>query len=475
MNIYLPIEVKVRELEGKMLLALIAAERGHTVIIGEKKDTLHLAKSGHLPPGIVHDKSLTPGDYKIKDFIMLKDHGHLITAQDEESGLLDESFDHFAKRRFSEETVSRVDKIFAWGKHDAESLKKIYPEYSEKVVTTGSPRVDFWRKEFDAFYRKDQNGLKPDVLIASNFGYPIDENPFWNRIARLRKAGYFERDPAMERYMYENSAYQYRLLYCFVEMIRALSKSFPGIQILVRPHPVESIDTWHKLVGEIPNVTIQREGTISGWIRNASVLIHNGCTSALEASVSGMPRIAYRPIPHELEREIPNNTSVHAFSYDELKKMVADILENGKTEGTDEAEKLTAEILSSRFSSLTGKLATEKIVNEWIALGESAGLNHSTMTDLIEIKSKRIKELKNENFKRNLKRKAVDIRNFILRQSRPENKNSNLLKTGHKFPYLNDDEVDKIVSDLQSSINRFHDLTIRRFGEKSFILSKKKS
>ena len=68
MNIYLPIEVKVRELEGKTLLALTAAERGHTVIIGEKKDTINLAKKGILPPGIVHDKSLTPGEYKIKNF-----------------------------------------------------------------------------------------------------------------------------------------------------------------------------------------------------------------------------------------------------------------------------------------------------------------------------------------------------------------------------------------------------------------------
>jgi surface carbohydrate biosynthesis protein len=88
MNIYLPIEVKVRELEGKVLLALAAAERGHTVILGEKKDTINMAKKGHLPPGIVHDKSLTPGEYKLINYKQLKEHGHLVTSQDEESGLL---------------------------------------------------------------------------------------------------------------------------------------------------------------------------------------------------------------------------------------------------------------------------------------------------------------------------------------------------------------------------------------------------
>ena len=62
MNIYIPIEVKIRELEGRTLLALAAAERGHQVILGSKMDALIPAVDGHLPPGIVHMKSLTPSD-----------------------------------------------------------------------------------------------------------------------------------------------------------------------------------------------------------------------------------------------------------------------------------------------------------------------------------------------------------------------------------------------------------------------------
>ena len=36
MNIYIKIEVKNREFEGRLLLALAAAERGHTVILGPR-------------------------------------------------------------------------------------------------------------------------------------------------------------------------------------------------------------------------------------------------------------------------------------------------------------------------------------------------------------------------------------------------------------------------------------------------------
>lgn len=470
MNVYLPIEVKVRELEGKTLLAMIAAERGHTVILGEKKDTLNLAQTSHLPPGIVHDKSLTPGDYKIKNFTKLHENGHLITAQDEESGLLDESFDQFAKRRFSEETVSMADKIFAWGKYDQTSLQNIYPKYAGKIVATGSPRVDFWRQELDDYYQNAADGLDSYIFIASNFGFPIDENLFWDRMARLRQAGYFDRDPGMEKFMYENTAYQFRLLYEFVAMIRNLSKSFPDRTILVRPHPVESIDAWHKLLGELPNVIIKREDTISGWIRHAAVLIHNGCTSALEAAVSGVPRIAYRPIPHEIERAIPNSTSLHAFSIEELEKMISDILEEGTTDGLKEAEKASNTIVDQRISSVTGQLAAEKIIEEWEKLANAKNLKTSTVQELIDVKPE-----EKVSLKLRFKQTAVQVRDAILGSSKAQKKNQNLIKSGHKFPSLEDEEMEDMMSKLKSTLGRFENVNAVRFGDKSFIFSSLKN
>ena len=38
MNIYIPIEVKTREIESRTLLALAAAERGLVVVLGGKED-----------------------------------------------------------------------------------------------------------------------------------------------------------------------------------------------------------------------------------------------------------------------------------------------------------------------------------------------------------------------------------------------------------------------------------------------------
>jgi surface carbohydrate biosynthesis protein len=471
MNIYLPIEVKLRELEGKMLLAMVAAERGHVVIIGEKKDTLNLAKAGKLPPGVVHDKSLTPGEYKIKNFKDLKHHRHIITAQDEESGLLDESFDRFAQQRFSSDTLTLVDRVFAWGEHDATSLKKNYPDFTDRIVTVGSPRVDFWSEDFDSYFSLEAKRVRPYIFVSSNFGFPIDENPFWNKVARLRKAGYFDRDPEMEQFMYENTAYQYRLLYHFIKVVRKLSKDFPEIDILVRPHPVESIDAWNKLMGEYPNVDIERKGTISRWIRNALVLMHNGCTSALEAAVSNIPRIAYRPIPHEIEREIPNITSLNVFSYEELKKNVKDLIETGNFKELDQVHQRTKKIISERFSITKGRMAAEKIVDEWESLSNSS-LNQFTVKEFMDLKARYDKAKKHKNIKSKVKRKLVDIRNFILGQSRKK-ANGNLLKTKHKFPYLNENEVNDIIENVQKTLDRYQSVSSVKFGQNSYIIFNK--
>ena len=155
MNIYLPIEIKTRELEGKTLLALAGAERGHTVIIGGKEDTLGLARSGMLKPGIVHEKSLTPSSAKLEALRELNARGHVVTSQDEECGLLEVSYERFAGLRYSKETCSMVGRILCWGSHDAQGVRNLCGlDAPNTIVETGSPRVDLWRPEFSEYYKK---------------------------------------------------------------------------------------------------------------------------------------------------------------------------------------------------------------------------------------------------------------------------------------------------------------------------------
>jgi surface carbohydrate biosynthesis protein len=89
--LYILMEIKARELEGKSLLAFEVASRGFRVILGNKNHINWGLKSNALPAGIYFDKSLTRG--KEDSFKEIIRRGCLIASQDEESGLLDSSYD----------------------------------------------------------------------------------------------------------------------------------------------------------------------------------------------------------------------------------------------------------------------------------------------------------------------------------------------------------------------------------------------
>ncbi len=90
MDVYIQMEIKARELEGRSLLALAAAERGHHVLLGDVERYLD---AGVLPPGLFHDKDLTPTAKKVRRLSAYRAEGHRITSQDEEHWLALPTFD----------------------------------------------------------------------------------------------------------------------------------------------------------------------------------------------------------------------------------------------------------------------------------------------------------------------------------------------------------------------------------------------
>lgn len=473
MNLYLPIEVKLRELESKTLLAFVAAERGHLVLLGSKSDTLVPANQGKLPPGIVHMKSITPSESTLKQMLLFQEHGHAVTCQDEEGGVVDESYGAFAKIRFSEESLKLTDRVFGWGDFDTAALKELFPNFSSYIVNTGTARADFWREDFKSFHAELRPNKKepqrPFVLVASNFGGILNENRTWNVFARLRDAGYFDRDTTREDHEYENLSYQVKLIGKFVKLIRNLAIKFPEIDILVRPHPVESVEGWHKLIGDYPNVIVKRKGSITAWIHSSIVVLHNGCTTAMEAALGGVPRIAYRPYPSPIEREIPNLVSHQAFSEDEVMAMIDQLLTLGKLPDNEAYDQKVADLLKSRFKNIEGKLAADLIVDEWEKVAIESGLKTSKMEDIIITDPNRANKSPNK-YVEWLRDHYI---NHIKKEKIPADPEANiepLLDTSFKFKDFRETEMISLLQNLQKSQGRFQNVKFRRYNEKSFLV-----
>jgi len=148
--------VKVREFQARLLVANLATKAGYKVLFGQDRVIRRLI--GHLPKGIVFDKSIgRKGDRKVA---MFSSHGWVITALDEEStGYLDYP-EVFSANRLAEETLNVTSRWFCLSDNVQKDISKRYPNHQNKFVTTGLIRMDLWRTQFQNLYEKDVEALR---------------------------------------------------------------------------------------------------------------------------------------------------------------------------------------------------------------------------------------------------------------------------------------------------------------------------
>jgi surface carbohydrate biosynthesis protein len=326
MNIYLNLEDSARELDSKLLLALLASSKGHEVIISDQGSIVRGLQKKLLNPGIYHTKSLTPAKTKVLTHRKVINSGCKITSIDEEGGLVDYGYDIFAKLRFSKKTIKQASAVFTWGPEDFKTLKKYYPTQMKKIYMTGSPRVDLWRPNLiDYWGKKIKNLKKPFLLIPSNFGAGITVQSFYERILIQKRGGYLDREPKMLMELVERESEQIKLIGHFIEAIKYLSHQNKNYHIILRPHTSESLEAWKLLLRNIPNVSVIADDGVSLWIKNAFAILHNGCTTALEATFFNKPIITYKPFKANFARKLANDLGQNVTSLKDLSKIINNI------------------------------------------------------------------------------------------------------------------------------------------------------
>ena len=366
MNIYLHCEIYSREFDSKLLLAILAASRGHEVIISDIEAIEKGAIRGMLTPGVFHTKSLTPAESKIKRHNNFIKAGFKITSIDEEGGLLTKNYDDFAKIRFSSQTVEMASAIFTWGKEDADSLRKIFPSYSSKIHMTGSPRVDLWKPIFSSSYNNPSNFTKrPYLLIVSNLGNSNGVVPFYKQIQQLIKTDYHKRDPNIIKDLFETTSEEYKLMFAFVDAIEYLAKNNNQYDIVFRPHPNEDINPWKIFLKGLPNVHVIREGAINGWVKNSFAVMHNGCTTAYEATISHKPLITYVPFVMQYGNDLPNELGYIINTKEDLSDKVNDLFNKIKLNRKENSNNFNYEKIFNKLYLDNNELSAEKMIKIW--------------------------------------------------------------------------------------------------------------
>ena len=444
MDVYIQMEITARELEGRSLLALAAAERGHHVLLGDVERYLD---AGALPPGLFHDKDLTPTAKKLRRLAAYRAAGHRITSQDEEHWLALPTFDVPAARRFATSTLDLADASFAWGEHEAEALRARYPGQAERVVGSGSPRVDLWRPELAGAHARHDLPVGPDrpvVLFPSNHSAVLDVNPFWVRI-RDKRDRYEGPDDPFEFDRYGYTADKYRTLGAMVRAVRRVAAEHPEALVVVRPHPIEIDGAWEDLLGPVENVLVTRTASLQAWIRRAAVVVQNECTSGYEAAVAGVPVVSFHADGVFANHPV-NEVGRRASDLDAATRLVDLALAGGTTPWMPAAG---GDVLRRRLAALDGPLAADRIVDRWETLGTAP----TTPLRPAAITAARRRVLLRTGARH---RAARAIRR--LRGGPPERPG---LVVAHKRPPTPQGELDALVDALRTTLGRFGDVEAR--------------
>ena len=159
----------------------------------------------------------------------------------------------------------------------------------------------------------------------------------------------------------------------FREMLPRLAEAFPGLKIVIRPHPNENHAVYKELAESRKNLLVLNQGNVIPWIRAARAVIHNGCTTGVEAFMLEEPAISYRAVTDEILDDgfyrLPNHLSHQAFSFAELEGLINKILsgELGAA-GGKERRQLMAGYLASQDGPLACELIAEKLAEIAAAL-----------------------------------------------------------------------------------------------------------
>jgi surface carbohydrate biosynthesis protein len=463
-NFYLRIEVLARELQGRLLLGLAAAERGHDVVLLDKVTASELAQShpDRLPIGYFHDNSPGQDGGKTQLHERLYERGFLITGQDEEHGLTTDDFERNMGGRYPARAMRNKAAMFAFGPFDAAGIRQERPEYADRVIVTGSPRVDFWRKDFGAYYAHHPHPLGREASAYMLF--LMSASPFFAEPPRMSFTDGDESellgraDALADEGSTQHTVDAYRRVVRSKLAVEALARQHPDTIVVYRPHPLEIIDAWYAVFEDAPaNVRVIRDNAVSPWVRQARCVVFSGSTVGFEAALAGVPAISFQPDGHDTT-PAASRMGHRATTREELLPLVASVLSGQELALPIERAAAMQETLASRFFALDGPLAADRIVDAWEALATDAIREAPPIIPT---------RLRLRPSPRRLARSAIATGRAALRLGPSAVRRQRVADRAvrdQKFPAFDHGEVERIHLALCAALGRFESIRVTQVG-----------
>jgi surface carbohydrate biosynthesis protein len=370
-TLLIPVELQVRELDAKLLLACIAARRGFPAVIGPRREMhFHIPS---FPKSIYLSKSLTSGSSSV--FRVLSRLGHKIVAWDEEA-LVHLPPESYYQRRLSPVSIQLVNHLIAWGEDNA-ALWRGYPDMPSglSIRITGNPRGDLLRPELRSFYEPEADEIRrihgDFILVNTNFNQVNAYHPDMNILKPPEGSG---KKPVLSRralgmgmsreYAEGLTRHKQAIFEDFQRLIPFLDQTFPDHAVVVRPHPGENPQVYQLIAQRCRRVQVTNAGNVVPWLIAAKALVHNGCTTGVEAYAVGLPAISFRASINEYYdnafHRLPNQLSHECFDLEQLQAKLAEILA-GRLGSANSDERWR--IMKYHLAAMEGPLASDRMVD----------------------------------------------------------------------------------------------------------------
>ena len=242
-------------------------------------------------------KSVTGGAILYKDHAVSSDmyvsslqkRNVKVFCHDEE-GLIVGDTELYRKSRISNYILKECQGVFAWGRHTAELFPR---EFADKIHVTGSPKFDYARDYLALLEINSgpQVTRRKNILINTRFSFNngLFEDSDPERLINLGVIKAIDEYPAyLDFYKNELTIFEE-----FLKLIRLLANR-SEVEVLVRPHPSERREVYDSLV--CSNIKVDRDQDLREQITWADIVIHDGCTTAMEAKFMGRKVFGLRPI-----------------------------------------------------------------------------------------------------------------------------------------------------------------------------------
>jgi surface carbohydrate biosynthesis protein len=297
-RLIMPIETVARELDARLYLSLklLNSKPGEwEIVFGHHKKCGKYMKSDrntHL--GFIYLSSgLMKNSAHFKNIV--KDSGKYC-LMDEEGGVFGAyETKGFPRGGYNHKGLQYIDRIFFWGEEERGHWFRRHKLLKQKqAVLSGNPRFDISKKDFNMYFEKTSQidkYRKNYILVIFAFGtvnpiIPMElEARYWASISEGSK---------LEAWNIERK-FQEKSFPLYLEGIKKLIERNSDQQFVIRPHPVENIETYQYEFSKFQNVEINNSGPVQEWLPKAKLFIHNGCTTAIEAAINGLTPICFAP------------------------------------------------------------------------------------------------------------------------------------------------------------------------------------